>query len=285
LPTQFPLTPFIARPTFTGAHEEVAMDAFETVRIEMLLPQEIEAALAARSVVYIPLGTYEWHGLHLPIGLDALTAHGLCLRAASQDGGLVCPPLYYGTGGDHSLYSWTVMMPDAAHIAALLRHTLTRLDDLGVELAVLFSGHFAPFQLEMIQQLAAGWNDAGRRLRVLALAVNKLEGLALGADHAAMFETTLLWELHPGRVHIDRLPPLGAEGLSNDPWSASRHSPDHPLHGIIGPDPRQFDAEHGPRLLDDAVAALVATVQATGHRSSDRLQAGGEQASAIDRAW
>jgi creatinine amidohydrolase len=237
-------------------------DPFETVRIELRLPHEIEAALTRRSVVYVPLGTYEWHGRHLPIGLDALTAHGLCLRAAAQDGGLVCPPLYYGTGGDHSRYPWTVMMPDETCISQLLIQTLERLDDFGVGLAVLFSGHFAPLQLTMLDRIADVWSSSGRSLSVLPTAVNQLEGLALGPDHAAMFETTLLAELHPDRVQVERLPPLGPEGACDDSWSDSRHAPEHPLHGIIGSDPRLFHPEMGPRLLADAIAALVDKVRA-----------------------
>jgi creatinine amidohydrolase len=63
------------------------------VRLELLLPHEIRARLNDRAVVYLPLGTIEWHCEHLPVGLDALTAHGVCLGAATQDGGLVYPAL------------------------------------------------------------------------------------------------------------------------------------------------------------------------------------------------
>ncbi|MBK8504013.1 MAG: creatininase family protein [Saprospiraceae bacterium] len=39
----------------------------------------------------MPLGAIEWHGLHLPIGLDSMTSHGICLRVADRVGGLVMP--------------------------------------------------------------------------------------------------------------------------------------------------------------------------------------------------
>ena len=97
------------------------MTDHQNVRLELLTPSEIRTALAARSVVYVPLGTYEWHGEHLPIGLDALTAHGICLEAAARDGGLVCPPLYYGTGGGHSAYPWTIMVDSRSDHAAAAR--------------------------------------------------------------------------------------------------------------------------------------------------------------------
>eukprot|EP01037_Dinobryon_pediforme_P017800 gene17800-18020_t len=230
---------------------------FWKVQAEYLRPHELRAAIAQRPVVYVPLGTIEWHCEHLPVGLDALTAHGLCLRAAANDGGVVLPPLYYGTGGDHGAYPWTIMMPDDREISAQLVKTLTRLQEFGVKVAVLFSGHFAPGQLEMIARIAADWNAAGHTIRVLAKAVNMFDGLPLAPDHAAIFETTLLSEIWPTRIDIGRLPPMLEGPLKDDFDASARHNPEHPLWGIFGPDPRVFDAQNGPKVLDAMVAQLI----------------------------
>lgn len=231
----------------------------DAVRIELLLPGEIRAALKERSVVYIPLGTYEWHGEHLPIGLDALTAHGLCIHAALRDGGLVCPPLYYGTGGGHGDYPWTILADDA-EIAPLIARTISRLQDFGVETAILMSGHFAGGQIAMIERFGRSDN----RMRVKALAVSMARGLPLAPDHAALFETTLLGALWPDRVRLDLLPPL-ASAPSIDPggnqMGPQRHDPAHPLFGIFGPDPRRFDKTVAPALLEVMVEWLVSEVR------------------------
>src|SRR6266704_6147540 len=142
------------------------------VQAEFLLPHELRAALDARSLVYIPLGSYEWHSKHLPIGLDGLTAHGVCVRAAAKAGGIVCPTLYHGTGGGHTNYPWTIMMEDGREIAALIRRSLVRLAQFGVETAVLFSGHFADEQLAMMRDIEREWRFGSNRMRVLALGVN-----------------------------------------------------------------------------------------------------------------
>jgi creatinine amidohydrolase len=60
-------------------------------QLERLRAHEIRDRLAERSVVSLPLGTIEWRCEHLPVGLDALTAHGVCLRAAALDGGSFIP--------------------------------------------------------------------------------------------------------------------------------------------------------------------------------------------------
>ncbi len=236
----------------------------KSVQLELRLPHEIRAALMRRPVIYLPLGTIEWHCEHLPVGLDALTAHGLCLRAAAQDGGLVCPPLHYGTGGSHAVYPFTVMMDDETEITRLMLKSLQRFEDFGFRLAVLFSGHFAPLQLSMIHEIEKAWNARGGRLTVLALAVNEGESMPLGPDHAGIFETTLLYALWPDRVQLDRLPKLEGSvdpdrGL--DPFGSQRHDRSHPLFGVLGPDPRRLDVKLAPSLLGGLVDWIVGEVR------------------------
>ncbi len=219
-----------------------------TVQIELLRPSQIRAALAACPVVYQPLGTLEYHQEHLPIGLDALTAQGLCRKAAEQVGGLVCPPLYYGTGGDHGDMPFTVMMPGAAEIEGLLRLSFRRFAASGAQLLVLLSGHFADEQIAMIQQLAAEWNagNAGESgMQVLALAMNMGEAIPMKPDHAGLFETTLLASFWPQTVDIAALAPLDPSqdvDAGRSPYGRQRLDPAHPLWSIFGADPRPFDA-------------------------------------------
>jgi creatinine amidohydrolase len=232
------------------------------VRAELLLPHQLTAALAARPVAYLPLGSIEFHGAHLPIGLDALTAHGVCLRAAARDGGIVLPPLYYGVGGGHTGYPWTIMAGSAASVRALLRDALRRLADFGVTTAVLFTGHFSDEQLDLVDEVAAEWHRADPGMRVLALSVNRA-GTRTAPDHAGLFETSLLSALHPELVQLQRLPSL-ERAPSVDPGGdvsgAHRHDAGHPLHGVFGPDPRTFDPGRAGELLEEIVTWLIGHV-------------------------
>ena len=47
-------------------------------------------------VVIVPFGTVEQHGSHLPLSTDTLQAHSIAVRAASEAGALVAPPVHYG---------------------------------------------------------------------------------------------------------------------------------------------------------------------------------------------
>jgi creatinine amidohydrolase len=234
---------------------------FSAVQFELMLPWQLREAVAKRAVAYVPLGTYEWHCEHLPIGLDALTAHGLCLRAAQQDGGVVLPALHYGTGGGHGDYPWTIMMQTAVEIENQLKFTIQKLKSFGFICVVLFSGHFPSEQLDMIDRLAALWS--GEDFTVIALSVSRIEGLSLPPDHAGIFETTLLFAMWPHLVQLDRLPSLQVSPLAaGDVWEEGRHDPSHPIWGVVGPDPRSFDSTQADRLLQTSVNWIIAKVAA-----------------------
>ena len=75
------------------------------VRFEEMLPHEMEAAVAAFPVAYVPFGSLEWHGKHLPLGNDTLKAHLLLCQVAERYGGVVVPPTYWGFLG--AWHPWT----------------------------------------------------------------------------------------------------------------------------------------------------------------------------------
>lgn len=222
-------------------------------RAELLAPAQIDSRLAEASIVYVPLGALEFHGPHLPIGLDGLTAHAVCVEAARHSGGIVLPTSYQGTGGEHSLYPWTIMMPSGQEIAANLRATIDRLAALGVETTVILSGHFADEQRSMLSDLSQQWEqDDSSMMRLVATTLADRDTPPIGPDHAGAFETLLLAAAHPELVHLDKLPPLAAHP-SVDPgdnaFGPHRHDPSHPLWGVFGPDPREADLREATQLL------------------------------------
>ena len=131
--------------------------------------------------------------------------------------------LYYGTGGGHGHFPWTVMMPTATEIEALLTFTLRRLSSLGVTEAVLFTGHFADEQLAMIAHIAADWNAAGHAPQVRALSVHQACISGFPPDHAGLFDRSL----EVRRVH--RGTPAGRSGtavsIESESLSRSTASP------------------------------------------------------------
>lgn len=73
-----------------------------TVRYELMRPEEVLARKAEKSVVYLPIGPVEWHGLALPFGTDPLMAQAIARQAARVGGGVVMPTLFLGTERERS---------------------------------------------------------------------------------------------------------------------------------------------------------------------------------------
>lgn len=67
-----------------------------TVKYLELKPDQFLQRITELPLAYLPLGTLEWHGTHLPLGSDALQSEALFLELAQECGGVVLPPLFLG---------------------------------------------------------------------------------------------------------------------------------------------------------------------------------------------
>ena len=226
----------------------------EHYQIERLNPLQIEAELAKNSLVYIPLGALEWHGLHLPIGLDSFTSHGICLRAAKVTNGLVMPPLYYGMTGSIWHHPHTILLEEDAVFLTILLTTLKRLEANSVKEVVVFTGHFALRQLEALEELKKEWESMNKSLKILVLSISDCPNVNMEADHGAIFETSVLSQLHPELVNLDNLPSkeeVPANDLEGNSKGNHRRDPSNVLFGIFGDDPRNFKEEQAKELMEE----------------------------------
>ncbi len=66
------------------------------VKYVELRPAEFRQRLQQKPLAYLPLGTLEWHGEHLPLGADAIQSEALMIACAQQFGGIVLPPIFLG---------------------------------------------------------------------------------------------------------------------------------------------------------------------------------------------
>ncbi len=206
---------------------------------EELKPAEMEAIMAAAPLAYVPSGTLEWHSVHLPFGLDALKAHELCKLAAEQSGGVVVPPTYWAVGG--MPHPWTMRLePDL--VAQLYTAILDQLGHVGFRVVVLLIGHY-PLEHELALKQAALTVMLQSGLTVWAL-TDRDVALDTGyrGEHAARWETSLLWSVRPELVAMDRLP---AEG---------------PLDGVLGEDPRLLASQESGARVRDIIASRMASV-------------------------
>jgi creatinine amidohydrolase len=66
------------------------------VLYEELLPGEFIEKINECPIAYLPLGTLEWHGLHLPLGADGIQSRDFFVELAGKMGGIVLPMLFLG---------------------------------------------------------------------------------------------------------------------------------------------------------------------------------------------
>lgn len=247
------------------------------VRMEFARPDDLEAVLDAAPVAFVPLGTFEHHGWHLPVCFDGIKAHALCLRVAARTGGAVLPAFFYGTGGGHLGFKWTIM-PSEATIAPLLAETLDSLAAFGFRVIVLLTGHYPGEQVQMVKRLA---DEAAQRhpgVRFLGLPEHEVStpepGDPFPGDHAAKYETSLALGLDPDWVRMDWLTPgrdparsRAASTPTQGPIGGAFYEPADPLYAIAGKDPRvHASRELGEKLVAEIVERLAARVEASWER-------------------
>ncbi|HOV69950.1 MAG TPA: creatininase family protein [Clostridia bacterium] len=178
------------------------------VRYEEMLPSEFKQAIASMPVAIVPTGLLEWHGDHLPLGLDALKAYGICIKIAEKiGGGVVLPPNYYGRPG-FSKYTGTLTYSDAC-ITLLFAELFGQLKKVGAKVIVLLTGHYGSLQVDCVKRIAEQFMIENPDVTVIALP--EYEGVtvdgAVPADHAGKWETSMLMYLRPDLVKMDQFMP------------------------------------------------------------------------------
>lgn len=203
------------------------------VQMQLMRPGQLEKAIRKFPVVYVPFGPVEWHGRHLPLGTDALKAHGILVKTAEQFGGVVYPPVYFHEGFGQEL------------IVPVLIKLFERLKRTGFRVIIGVSGHNVQGQIDMInnalEPVVADGTAAGLGLWEITLS----RGAESNTDHAAKWETSDMMFFYPDLVDLST--------LGDGPLAPKMQPPD----GIGGLDPRKHASyEVGRRNVELASQAI-----------------------------
>ncbi len=201
-------------------------------------PGELEAIVAEKPLAWMPLGTLEWHGRHLPVGLDAIKAHDICVRAARAGGGAVLPPTYFSPWG--MSFPWTFKY-SALSFTQYINGTFRNLHKYGFRAVILITGHYPEMQVALLMALAESFM-ATHNMSVAAVPEFAFCGdIDYFGDHAAKWETSFMKALRPDLVGEDNL-----ADLHDDNWL------DLFRKGVRGENP----AKHASTELGDEVIEL-----------------------------
>jgi len=249
------------------------MDSTVKTRYEFFFPSELHQAVPEAPIAYIPAGSLEWHGEHLPLGCDFLRGHEICLRTAELAGGIVLPPIYVAAAG-YSAYHGSIVF-SAQLVTDFTLELLRELEKIGFRLAVIVLGHAGIVQEQAFEKAASLYQETNQ-MRVLV--VEPWTYIEIPPDtggHAGPYETGECLAAAPGSVDLSRFDPSATklpkyEGLDREPYKRGT-SPE----GIEDTDrhmsatqwqweerlPELATAEAGQKWMAETAAALAAVVK------------------------
>lgn len=234
------------------------LSEYDSVRWAHITPDQFQARVRQTPVAYLPLGTLEWHGEHMPLGSDGLQPEAFFCQLAQRIGGVVLPMIFLGVdievekdgekfyGMDN--YDREYKLKEPEKLAGSAYYTPERLFDMMIEQIV------ANIVRQGIKILVVhGHHPSMIRAEHLANQLNALYGIKiiscrngnseppliasnpLQADHGAANETSIMMNYYPELVHIDKL----GDDLSRFP------------KGLGGEDPRiGASPQRGKKIVD-----------------------------------
>ncbi len=215
-----------------------------SVQMQSMRPAQLEAAARAFPVVYVPFGLIEWHGRHLPLGNDALKAHGILVKCAEKHGGVVYPPVYF-PHANHNPKSGELVESDRDWKVPMVTALFERLKQTGFRVIIGVSGHNIQTQIELINEALKPVVADGtvRGIGLWEMSLSQCD--ESNSDHAAKWETSNMMFFYPDLVDMAQ--------LGTGPLDLEMKPPD----GIGGLDPREHaSADVGKRNVELAADAI-----------------------------
>jgi creatinine amidohydrolase len=214
-------------------HQKITAETMTTI--------EFSRAIAKTPLVYLPIGAFEFHGDHLPLGTDALHIHKYCLIAAEKTGGVVLPPTYWNSNG-HVNYPGTVMIREST-FELLIEDIFTSLARQSVKLVVASTGHYPLKQGAQIARIAKRCMQTEQNCSFLVLDPYTSNPDDRHSDHGGKIETSIMLHLHPELVEMDA---LNSHGV---------------FRGVPKPNAQEGTSELGKRLFTRSIENYVSTVK------------------------
>ncbi|MCM8830414.1 MAG: creatininase family protein [Candidatus Omnitrophica bacterium] len=250
--------------------------------VQFLMPDEIISQREKNSLIYLPLGPLEWHGPHLPLGVDPLRAEIAALKLAQETDGIVLPTLFVGTERERSPemlknigfkgneYIVGMDFPENTLpslyfkeevFAVLLRNYLELIIDVWkFKNIVIINGHGGGNHKEVIERLRKEFIST-RNVKILHLM--PMLDFTLGifhSGHATKEETETLMAYYPESVDIKKLPEKPSSlynikyAIVDDPTFNGKPSTDFTVRGEE--DPRDSDKERGKEIFEKTVKQM-----------------------------
>lgn len=218
----------------------------DTVEWGKLRRGELGALAEKGAWVFVPVGSTEQHGEHLPVDTDTVSAWHVARRAAcmlQNPPVVVTPPVWAGISPHHTVFPGAISLR-LETVTSLMTDICGGIASQGFGGIVLVNGHggneslLEALALELRHRLSVPILAASYWRLIPGILEEVREGEGAGMCHAGELETSIQLYLQPERVADER--PL-APGVTGDPALA--------------------EAAKGQRLMEAAARALADSVQ------------------------
>lgn len=251
-------------------------------------PDEVLSVREKSGILWLPVGPLEWHGPHLPFGVDAFNAESTALACAGEMGGLVLPTLFCGTERERSAgMLGDLGLDQKAHIVGMdfpahslrsgyfpeeefalqVRGWIARAREWEFPILVIVNGHGAVNHNATLERLVQAHRAADSAIHVLAfLALVAGSGGDLNIGHASADETSLMQLDHPEDVNLGVLPPEEVRlqsadfGIVDDLTFRGEPLPDRTLRDEDDPR-RNSSVDRGRAVRERTVAYICERVR------------------------
>lgn len=238
---------------------------------ELSAPEFVNAVEKSSKTVILPIGVFEKHGPHLPLGTDLFTAREIALRAAEKEYTVVFPWYYFSQINEARHQPGTIAYSPEV-IWKILQETLDELNRNGFNKIIIVNGHggnnaflnyFGMAQLSEKRNYSLYWYQHSYDKDI----INKAEAMTQHDpydQHAGNRETSMVKAIVPDLVHpekaglqsgvdLDRLKNL--DYVYTGIWWFAQY-PDH-----YSGDGSKANAEAGELILNSVVDQFVETIR------------------------
>ncbi len=238
---------------------------------ELSAPEFVEAVEKSSNTIILPIGVFEKHGPHMPLGTDLYTAREIALRAAAMEYTVVFPWYYFSQINEARHQPGTIAYSPTL-IWEILQETLDELSRNGFKKIIIVNGHggnsaflnyFGMAQLSEKRDYSLYWYQPAYDQKVLKQA-EALTQHDPNEQHAGNRETSTVKTIVPDLVHPEK---AGEQSGAN--LDRLRNLP-HVYSGIwwyanfpnhYAGDGSKANAEAGELVLQSVVAQFVETIR------------------------
>lgn len=240
--------------------------------------EEIRDSLEETSTLLLPVGSTEQHGHHLPLGVDVYMPEAISDRVARTTTALLAPPIWYGVTPHHTFKPGTFSVSTETFQRYVFDVCASAVD-WGIEHILLVNGHYLGHDPELeivVRRLRNELDVEAFHVPLVELFADVAAEIRTGdvSFHASEFETSIMLELFPELVRMERaknvsppsesLPLTDHDALGENKvgWALSADDMEELTSvGNIG-DPTVATQQKGEKLVEAAVSDMRLLIEA-----------------------